>query len=64
MLEAVFVLTLVGVVAQLIQTWLTWYMVRELGFLDHDRSDWWEKLEDSANYKAVVRWLRFASGKK
>ena len=63
MLTAVFVLTIVGTFAQLIQTLLTWYMVRELGSLDHDRTDWWEKLEDSESYKGVIRWLRFASGR-
>jgi hypothetical protein len=53
----------VGAVANIVQTLLQMWMLRELGDLDKDRRDWWERLEDSEQYKGVTRWLRFALGR-
>ena len=69
-LQAVFILTLVGAItgaisalAGLAQVAIQWWTLREIGDLDKTRNDWWEKMEDSENYKSVARWLRFAMGR-
>lgn len=63
MLLAIFILTLVGTLAGVVQAVLQWWMLRELGDLDKTRTDWWEKMEDGDAYKGVMRWLRFNMGR-
>ena len=36
--------TIVGTLANVIQVGIAWYTLREIGDLDHDRKDWFEKL--------------------
>lgn len=35
--------SIVAAVAQVVGTWLQWFMLRELGDMDKDRADWFEK---------------------
>lgn len=53
----------VGAFANIVQTLLQMWMLRELGDLDKNRTDWWERMEDSDAYQGVARWLRFALGR-
>ena len=59
MSELIFALLIVNTLAGLGQLVLTWYMMRELGDLDKNRNDWWERLEDRWE---VARKLRQAVG--
>jgi hypothetical protein len=36
--------TVIAAIAQIIATFLQWFMLRELGDIDGDRKDWWEKV--------------------
>ena len=46
MTELVLFLLIVGTIANVGQLVLTWFLMREMGEIDHNRSDWWERLED------------------
>lgn len=35
--------SIVAAIAQVVGTWLQWFMLRELGDLDQDRDDWFER---------------------
>jgi len=35
--------SVIAAVAQVVSTWLQWFMLRELGDLDEDRDDWFEQ---------------------
>jgi hypothetical protein len=34
----------ISAVAETLSLFIAWYMLRELGDLDKDRDDWWEKM--------------------
>jgi hypothetical protein len=40
---ATFVLTIFSTIGQFMEVFLSWYMLRELGDIDKDKTDWWEK---------------------
>lgn len=35
--------SVIAAAAQVVSTWLQWFMLRELGDMDEDRSDWFEQ---------------------
>ncbi len=37
------VASIIAAIAQVVGTWLQWFMLRELGDMDGDKDDWWEK---------------------
>lgn len=36
--------SIIAALAQVVGTFLQWFMLRELGDVDGDRTDWWERL--------------------
>ena len=36
--------SIIAALAQVIGTWLQWFMLRELGDMDGNSTDWWEKV--------------------
>ena len=68
MTELAVALLIVNTLTGLGQLVLTWYMMRELGDLDKNRSDWWEKLEDkweaARRLRGATQYLRGRSGRK
>ena len=46
MTDLILFLLIVGTIANVGQLVLTWFLMREMGEIDHNRSDWWERLED------------------
>ena len=62
MTELVLILLVIGTVANVGQLVLTWFMMRELGDIDKNRTDWWELLEDrweaASRLRGVVNYMR------
>ena len=65
---AVFVMLVVTTIANVGQLLLTWFMMRELGDIDKNRSDWWELLEDrweaASRLRGAVNYMRGRAPKK
>jgi hypothetical protein len=38
------ILAFLSMIGQFLEVLLNWYMLRELGDIDEDRKDWWEKM--------------------
>ena len=68
MVEAILILAFVGTVANVGQLVLTWFMMRELGDIDKNRTDWWEMLEDrwsaARRLRGAVMYMRGKAGPK
>ena len=68
MVEAILILALIGTAANVGQLVLTWFMMRELGDIDKNRTDWWETLEDrwsaARRLKGTVNYMRGRPGPK
>ena len=64
----VLVMLVVSTLANVAQVWLTWFMMRELGDIDKNRSDWWERLEDrweaARRLRGAVDYMRGKPGNK
>jgi hypothetical protein len=39
----ILIIALVTMILQAAEVFLTWYVLREVGDLDQDKDDWWEK---------------------
>ena len=42
----ILIVALVTMVLQAAEVFLSWYVLREVGALDGDKEDWWEKKEN------------------
>lgn len=43
LIVATFILTIIGTIGQLLEVFLSWHTLKEIGDMDGDTDDWWEK---------------------